>query len=100
MESNTFSEILQILRLQFAERKEPVFKYLKFLSEVKRFRALAMFMSKSDKEGINYTQTVLMYLNSAGILTICVNNFRPKSAFRLRRERSWRFQGRRKRTYG
>ncbi|XP_034176948.2 RNA polymerase II-associated protein spaghetti isoform X1 [Osmia lignaria lignaria] len=52
MESNIFSEILEVLRTEFMKRKEPIFCYLKDLSQVKRFRALIMFISNSDKKNL------------------------------------------------
>ncbi|XP_043278722.1 RNA polymerase II-associated protein 3 [Venturia canescens] len=52
MESNTFSEILQVLRLEFIKQNDPVLDYLKYLSQVKRFRTLTMFMQKTDKEDV------------------------------------------------
>ncbi|KOC70175.1 RNA polymerase II-associated protein 3 [Habropoda laboriosa] len=62
MESDIFSEILKVLRTEFIKRKDPVFYYLKDLSEVKRFRALIMFISNSEKESLRilfeYCKTV------------------------------------------
>ncbi|CAK9822263.1 RNA polymerase II-associated protein 3 [Anthophora retusa] len=62
MESDIFSEILEVLRIEFIKRKSPVFYYLKDLSEVKRFRALIMFISNSEKENLRvlleYCRTV------------------------------------------
>lgn len=53
MESDIFVEILEVLRTEFVKRKEQlIFSYLKDLSQVKRFRALIMFISNSDKENI------------------------------------------------
>ncbi|XP_015592531.1 RNA polymerase II-associated protein 3 isoform X2 [Cephus cinctus] len=53
LESDTFSEILQILSSKFVVKNEAVFHYLEDLSQVKRFRALIMFMSNADKKEIN-----------------------------------------------
>lgn len=50
MESDIFSEILEVLKTEFVKTKEPLFRYLRDLSEVKRFRALIMFISNSEKE--------------------------------------------------
>ncbi|CAK9807855.1 RNA polymerase II-associated protein 3 [Anthophora plagiata] len=62
MESDIFSEILEVLRIEFIKRKSPVFHYLQDLSEVKRFRALIMFISNSEKESLKvlfeYCKTV------------------------------------------
>ncbi|KAK0084956.1 hypothetical protein PV325_006022 [Microctonus aethiopoides] len=52
MESSTFSEILSTLKTQFIPRKDKVFHYLKYLSEIKRFSTLTMFMGKKEKEDL------------------------------------------------
>ena len=52
MESDIFSEILEVLKVEFVKRKEPIFCYLRDLSQVKRFRALIMFVSNSEKENL------------------------------------------------
>lgn len=52
MESNIFSDILTILKTEFIKREEPIFSYLKDLSDIKRFRALVMFLNNSEKEGL------------------------------------------------
>lgn len=52
MESDIFSDILTILKTEFMKREEPIFLYLKNLSDVKRFRTLIMFISNSEKQGI------------------------------------------------
>lgn len=52
MESDIFSDILIILKIEFMKREEPIFSYLKHLSDVKRFRALVMFISNLEKQGI------------------------------------------------
>lgn len=51
MESDTFSEILTTLKTHFIANNHPVYDYLKYLSEIKRFRTLTMFLSKQEKEG-------------------------------------------------
>ncbi|XP_078038056.1 RNA polymerase II-associated protein spaghetti isoform X2 [Augochlora pura] len=53
MESYIFNEILEVLRIEFIKRKESVFSYLEDLCEVKRFRALIMFMSDKERETLN-----------------------------------------------
>ncbi|KAH0539309.1 RNA polymerase II-associated protein 3 [Cotesia glomerata] len=50
MESDTFSEILTILKTHFIDHGDPVYGYLKYLSEIKRFRTLIMFLGKKEKE--------------------------------------------------
>ncbi|KAF7397736.1 hypothetical protein HZH68_008958 [Vespula germanica] len=52
MESDIFSEILDTLRIQFIPQKDSVYQYLKDLSQVKRFRALIMFINNAEKNGI------------------------------------------------
>lgn len=52
MEPDIFSQIIQVLRIEFLERKMPVFCYLKDLSNVKRFKTLTMFASNDDKENL------------------------------------------------
>ncbi|XP_015185919.1 PREDICTED: RNA polymerase II-associated protein 3-like isoform X2 [Polistes dominula] len=52
MESDIFSEILDILRTEFIPRKNSVYQYLECLSQIKRFRALVMFINNAEKEGI------------------------------------------------
>lgn len=54
MESDIFSQIIEVLGTEFVGRKNPIFDYLKDLSRVKRFRALIMFTSNSDKESKRY----------------------------------------------
>lgn len=56
MESDIFSEILEVLKVEFVKRKEPIFYYLRDLSQVKRFRALIMFVSSGEKES-KYSRT-------------------------------------------
>lgn len=51
MEPDTFSEILAILSSEFIKRKEPLYRYLEDLAQVKRFGALTMFMTAGDKKG-------------------------------------------------
>ncbi|XP_071869089.1 RNA polymerase II-associated protein spaghetti isoform X1 [Bombus fervidus] len=62
MESDIFSQIIEVLRTEFIGRKNQIFYYLKDLSRVKRFRALIMFISNSDKENLKmlfeYCKTV------------------------------------------
>ncbi|KAI4486915.1 hypothetical protein M0802_012234 [Mischocyttarus mexicanus] len=58
MESDIFSEVLDILRIEFIPRKDSVYEYLECLSQVKRFRALIMFINNAEKEGI---QTLIEY---------------------------------------
>lgn len=52
MESDIFSDILVILKTEFMKREEPIFSYLKNLSNVKRFRALVMFISNLEKQDL------------------------------------------------
>ncbi|KAL6423103.1 hypothetical protein ACFW04_010534 [Cataglyphis niger] len=52
MESDIFSDILTILKTEFMKREEPIFLYLKNLSDVKRFRTLIMFISNSEKQDL------------------------------------------------
>lgn len=61
MESDIFADILGILRTEFVNRNEPIFEYLKNLSQTKRFKALILFMSSRDKEGL---RELLEYLNT------------------------------------
>ncbi|XP_012239843.1 RNA polymerase II-associated protein 3 isoform X1 [Bombus impatiens] len=62
MESDIFSQIIEVLGTEFVGRKNQIFYYLKDLSRVKRFRALIMFTSNSDKENLKilfeYCKTV------------------------------------------
>lgn len=51
LETGIFSDILSILKTEFVKRQEPIFWYLKDLSDVRRFRALIMFTSNSEKQG-------------------------------------------------
>ncbi|CAD1478853.1 unnamed protein product, partial [Heterotrigona itama] len=50
MESDIFSQIIEILSIEFIKRKDQIFCYLKDLSQVKRFRALIMFITNNDKK--------------------------------------------------
>lgn len=52
MESYIFSDILMILKTEFMKRNEPIFSYLKDLSNIKRFRAFIMFINNSEKQGM------------------------------------------------
>ncbi|XP_014488069.1 PREDICTED: RNA polymerase II-associated protein 3 [Dinoponera quadriceps] len=54
LESSIFSDILTILKTEFVNRQEPVFSYLKDLSNVKRFKALVMFISNSEKQDLKF----------------------------------------------
>ncbi|KOX76001.1 RNA polymerase II-associated protein 3 [Melipona quadrifasciata] len=62
MESDIFSQIIEILSIEFIKRKDQIFRYLKDLSQVKRFRALIMFITNSDKKNLRtlfeYCKTV------------------------------------------
>ncbi|KAK9297935.1 hypothetical protein QLX08_008473 [Tetragonisca angustula] len=62
MESDIFSQIIEILSIEFIKRKDQIFRYLKDLSQVKRFRALIMFITNSDKKNLKtlfeYCKTV------------------------------------------
>ncbi|CAD6225274.1 GSCOCG00005597001-RA-CDS [Cotesia congregata] len=62
MESDTFSEILTILKTHFIDHGDPVYGYLKYLSEIKRFRALIMFLGKEEKE---FLKTLFDYCKSS-----------------------------------
>lgn len=59
MESDIFSEVLDILRIEFIARKESVHQYLKDLSQVKRFRALIMFINNAEKNGMYVLYTFI-----------------------------------------
>ncbi|XP_024890607.1 RNA polymerase II-associated protein 3 isoform X1 [Temnothorax curvispinosus] len=52
MESDIFSDILMTLKTEFMKRNEPIFSYLKDLSNVKRFRAFIMFITNSEKQDL------------------------------------------------
>lgn len=52
MESDIFSDILAVLKTEFMKQEEPIFSYLKDLSDVKRFRTFIMFISNLEKQGI------------------------------------------------
>ncbi|XP_011637752.1 RNA polymerase II-associated protein 3 [Pogonomyrmex barbatus] len=52
METDIFSDILATLKTEFTKRREPIFSYLKDLSNVKRFRAFTMFISSSEKQDL------------------------------------------------
>ncbi|KAG5318646.1 RPAP3 protein, partial [Pseudoatta argentina] len=52
METDIFSGILTTLKTEFMKRKEPIFSYLKDLSNIKRFRAFIMFISNSEKQDL------------------------------------------------
>lgn len=52
MESDVFTDILEVLRTQFMPKSELVFDYVENLTRVKRFKTLVMFMSNKDREGL------------------------------------------------
>lgn len=52
MESDIFSNILVTLKTEFVAKHEPIFSYLKDLSNIKRFRAFIMFISNSEKQDL------------------------------------------------
>ncbi|XP_020289075.1 RNA polymerase II-associated protein 3-like [Pseudomyrmex gracilis] len=56
MESDIFSSILKTLK-EFMERQQSVFSYLKNLSNIKRFRALIMFLSNAEKQDLKLILT-------------------------------------------
>ena len=60
MESDIFSQIIEILSIEFIKRKDQIFRYLKDLSQVKRFRALIMFITNSDKKSKYYCRKLKM----------------------------------------
>ena len=51
MESDIFCNIISVLKTEFIPNKINVYQYLENLSNVKRFRALIMFIERSTKEG-------------------------------------------------
>lgn len=53
LESDVFSQILEVLATEFVKANEPVYQYLNGLSNVKRFSALILFASDEDKESTN-----------------------------------------------
>ncbi|XP_069681469.1 RNA polymerase II-associated protein 3-like isoform X1 [Periplaneta americana] len=63
LESGILSDIISTIKLGFLPHKEPVLPYLEGLSNVRRFSALAMFLSENDKAGIN---TILEYAIEQG----------------------------------
>lgn len=52
LDSAIFSSILDILVKHFIENKDPIFNILNYFTEVKRFGAIAMFMSSDDKKNL------------------------------------------------
>ncbi|EZA57864.1 hypothetical protein DMN91_003368 [Ooceraea biroi] len=52
MESFIFDDILAILRTEFMKREEPIFSYLKGLSNISRFRTFVMFISNAEKQNL------------------------------------------------
>lgn len=63
LESSTLSDIICTIKTGFLQFKEPVLPYIRGLSDVRRFSALAMFLSESDKEGI---KKILEYCKEQG----------------------------------
>lgn len=61
MESDIFSDILMTLKTEFMKRNEPIFSYLKDLSNVKRFRAFIMFINNTEKQGMYNNIHFLFY---------------------------------------
>jgi hypothetical protein len=51
LESNTLSDIISTIKNEFIQFKELALPYLMGLSDVRRFGALAMFLSENDKAG-------------------------------------------------
>jgi hypothetical protein len=51
LESNILSDIISAIKTEFLQFKEPALPYIMGLSRVRRFGALAMFMSEHDKAG-------------------------------------------------
>jgi hypothetical protein len=51
LESSTLSDIISTIKTGFLQFKEPAIPYIMGLSNVRRFGALAMFMSENDKAG-------------------------------------------------
>lgn len=49
LESSVFSEILEVLANCFIEKKEDVFSFLKYFTQIRRFSAIVMFLSDNDK---------------------------------------------------
>jgi hypothetical protein len=56
LESSTLSDIISTIKTEFIQFKEPALSYLMGLSDVRRFGALAMFLSESDKAGETWSQ--------------------------------------------
>jgi len=52
MESYIFNDIIAILKAEFMKRGESIFSYLKYLSDIKRFRTFVMFISNREKQGM------------------------------------------------
>lgn len=69
MESDIFSDILTILKTEFMKREDPIFPYLKNLSDVKRFRALIMFISNLEKQGIYNDIHLFFMIDSKSLIT-------------------------------
>ncbi|XP_014238440.1 RNA polymerase II-associated protein 3 [Trichogramma pretiosum] len=52
MESNIFSDIIIVLNTKFVPNNDKVYEFLFYLSKIKRFRALVLFMTQSEKEAL------------------------------------------------
>ncbi|PNF40621.1 hypothetical protein B7P43_G05929 [Cryptotermes secundus] len=63
LESSTLSDIISTIKTGFLQFKEPALPYIMGLSNVRRFGALAMFMSQNDKAGI---KEILKYCKEQG----------------------------------
>lgn len=51
LETDILDGIIEILKTEFVERKEPILPWLSGLSRVKRISAVAMFLSSERKTG-------------------------------------------------
>lgn len=63
LESSILSDIISTIKTGFLQFKEPALPYIMGLSNVRRFGALAMFMSQNDKAGI---KEILEYCKEQG----------------------------------
>ncbi|XP_021937972.1 RNA polymerase II-associated protein 3-like isoform X2 [Zootermopsis nevadensis] len=63
LESSTLSDIISTIKTEFIQFKEPALSFLMGLSDVRRFGALAMFLSESDKAGV---KKILEYCKEQG----------------------------------
>ncbi|XP_066585743.1 RNA polymerase II-associated protein 3 [Prorops nasuta] len=52
LDSDPLTEVITILKTEFLTKANPIYPYLKSLTKVKRFRALVMFISDKEKEGL------------------------------------------------